>query len=121
MMTEGMLAGKRVLIAEDSWHVAHALRMTVEGEGGEVVGPSPTVARACRLLAEGEVDLALVDVDLRGEIAYPLLDALAAREIRTLVLSGYGDLGQLDRSAVMVLGKPVQPDRLVRAMRSALG
>lgn len=119
-MTEGVLEGKRVLIAEDSWHVAHALRMTVESEGGEVVGPSPTVARACRLLAEGQVDLALVDVDLRGEMAYPLLEALAARGIRAVVLSGYGDRVKLDCEAVLVLGKPVQPDRLVRAMRKVL-
>ncbi len=119
-MNDGALRGKRVLIAEDSWHVAHALKLTVEGEGGEVVGPTPTVARACRLLAEGEVDLALVDVDLRGEMAYPLLEALAARGIRAVVLSGYGDAAKLDREAVMVLGKPVQPDGLLRAMRSSL-
>ena len=120
LMTEGVLTGKKVLIAEDSWHVANALRMTVEGEGGEVVGPSPTVARACRLLDEGEVDLALVDLDLRGEMAYPLLEALAARGIRAVVLSGYGNGPRLDRESVTVLGKPVQPDGLVRAMRRAL-
>ena len=114
--------GKRVLIAEDSWHVAQALKMTVEAEGAEVVGPAPTVERACRLLAEGEVDVALVDVNLRDQMAWPLLDALADRGIKSVVLSGYqkkdgnGDYG---RTTVAVLGKPVQPDGLIKAMRRA--
>ena len=122
-MHGGALAGKRVLIAEDSWHVAHALRLTVEGEGAEVVGPVPTLKRAFGLLAgEGgdDIDLALVDMNLREELAFPLLEALGARGVKCVVLSGYRNLGELDDNAVAVLGKPVQPDGLIRAMRKAL-
>lgn len=119
-METGALDGKRVLIAEDSWHVAYALKMTVEGEGAEVLGPAPTVTRACNLLAENEVDLALVDVNLRDETAHPLIEALAARGIKAVVLSGYARPGDFDARMVAVLGKPVQPDRLLAAMRTAL-
>lgn len=119
-METGALKGKRVLIAEDSWHLAHALKMTVESEGAEVVGPVPTVKRACDLMADSEVDLALVDVNLRDETAHPLIEALVARGIKVLVLSGYARAGDFDESAVAVLGKPVQPERLLAAMRRAL-
>lgn len=119
-MLERALEHKRVLIAEDSWHIARALQMTVESEGAEVIGPVPTVARACALLADDDVDLALVDIDLRGEMAYPLIEALTARGIRSVVISGYRSLRDLEADTVTVLGKPVQPDVLLGAMRRAL-
>ena len=121
-MEADTFTGRRVLIAEDSWHVAQSLKMTVEAEGAEVVGPVPTVDRACRLLAETDVDLALVDVNLRDQMAWPLLEALADRGVRSVVLSGYRQNSEdLDYGGmtVAVLGKPVQPQGLIRAMRSA--
>ena len=114
------LAGKRILIAEDAWHIACSLKMTLEVEGVEVIGPAATVARACRLLTKEDLDLALVDFNLRGEMAYPLLDALVARGIKSVVLSGYRDISGLDAAMVTFLGKPVRPSRLLGAMRSAM-
>lgn len=115
-----MFEGKKILIAEDSWHIAHALKIMVEGEGAEVLGPVPTVSRACRLLDESEIDLALVDFNLRDETAFPLIEALIARGVKCIVLSGYRNLGGLDGSVVAVLGKPVQPEVLLRAVGQAL-
>ena len=119
-MKAGNLEGKRILIAEDSWHVAHALKLTVEGEGGEVVGPVPTVTRACDLLARSAVDLAIVDLNLRDETAHPLIEALAARGIKAVLMSGYARPGDFDASEVKVLGKPVEPRKLLATMRRAL-
>lgn len=119
-MQAEVLEGKRVLIAEDSWHIAFALKTTLEVEGAVVVGPAATLGQAQSLLAEREVDVALVDVNLRGEMAHPLLDALGARGIKVIVLSGYRNIPDLDTRTVAVLGKPVQTDRLLAAMRTAV-
>ncbi len=119
-MQAGALEGKRVLIAEDCWHIAFSLKTVLEGEGVAVVGPAATVARSCRLLAAEAIDLALVDFNLRGEMAWPLLDGLAARGIRCIVVSGYRNIAGLDETMVTQLGKPVRPGRLLGAMRSAM-
>ena len=119
-MQAGALEGKRVLIAEDCWHIAFALKMTLESEGARVIGPAASLKKARRLLEDDEVDVALVDVNLRGELAYPLLEALAARGVKSVVLSGYQDLSGLGHNTVAVLGKPVQPTQLLRAMRRAV-
>ena len=45
--------------------------------GAEVCGPGPTVARALRMAsAPGRLDAALLDVNLRGEAIWPVVDAL---------------------------------------------
>ena len=118
-MATAALDGMRVLIAEDSWPIALSLKATLERAGAQVVGPVPTVARACRLLDEEDIGLALVDVSLRDGMAHPLIEALTARGVKTVVLSGYPDVAGLDRDKVVLLAKPVEPEQLIEALRSA--
>jgi DNA-binding response OmpR family regulator len=54
------LRGVRVLIVEDNWHVAHALRALLETEGMVVSGTAATVNHALRLATEQKPDLAIV-------------------------------------------------------------
>ena len=119
-MQAGILEGKCVLVVEDSWHISAALKMTLEAEGVRVVGPAPTVRKARLLLDEAEVDAALVDMNLRGELCHPLLEALEARGINSVVLSGYRNVSGLGAHTVAVLAKPVESDRLLDAMQRAV-
>ena len=53
------------------------LQHDLEQGGAEVVGPVPSVADALRLVVTEEAnDDATLDVNLRGEKAYPVADAL---------------------------------------------
>jgi CheY-like chemotaxis protein len=59
--------------------------------GCTVLGPFNTVAKALRAALMEGFDLALLDVNIAGEKVYPVADALAARHIPFLFLSGYGE------------------------------
>ena len=56
------LEGVRVLVLEDTWHVAKALGAVLEQVGMDVSGPAATTAEARRLIAEHMPRMAVVDV-----------------------------------------------------------
>ena len=63
----------------------------VEGRGAEVVGLAGSVRDALDLVeAKGDrLDGAVLDINLRGERVYPVADALAARGVPFVFLTGY--------------------------------
>src|SRR3712207_5295705 len=84
------LRGCRILVVEDEYMMAEDLRRDLEKVGAEVVGPVPSVADALRLLAtEEELDGAVLDVNLRGEKAYPVADALRECGVPFVLATGY--------------------------------
>ncbi|MBO0764286.1 MAG: response regulator [Hyphomicrobiaceae bacterium] len=110
----------RVLVVEDQWHVANALKLLLEIEGMVVDGPASTAADALRLAAEQKPELAVVDINLKGKMAYGLIDQLRDQEVRIVVVSGYAVLPQLTEKVVAVLQKPVNGQQLLGALRRAL-
>jgi len=82
-----------VLVAEDRGLIAGKIAATLRRAGCVVVGPAPTLAVGLDL-ARQEADLgaAVLDIDLRGEAVYPLAEALQARGVPFLFLTGYGAL-----------------------------
>lgn len=84
-----MLSGKRVLIVEDRYLIASELAHEVQKMGGKVVGPSRSIAAAAQLVGEQPVDIGLLDVNLDGELIYPLAEILADRGVPIIFLTGY--------------------------------
>ena len=114
------LRGVRILVAEDHWHVANALRLVLETEGMEVSGPTATTVDALRLAIEQKPSLAIVDVNLKGEMAYGLIDQLHDQRIRIVLVSGYPVLPRLTGNVAAVLQKPFNRPELLAALRRAL-
>lgn len=113
----GSLAGLRVLVVEDEALVAMLVEDLLADLGCAVVGPFATVATALGAVAPGALDAALVDVNLGGERAYPLADALAAAGVPFVFLTGYGRAGVDPRYAeAAVLPKPFEAASLERAL-----
>jgi CheY-like chemotaxis protein len=107
----------RVLLVEDGWLVADALKLSLEKVGMVVVGPVATTAEARGLAAEHNPDLAVVDLNLNGEMAYTLLDWLHDRGTRVIVISGYEDLPKSLAKFAAILRKPFTPAALVTALQ----
>jgi DNA-binding response OmpR family regulator len=116
----GDLRGIRVLVVEDQWHVANALRSLLEVEGMEVSGPAGRIADAHRLADEYKPELAVIDVNLRGEMAYSLIDDLHDRGVRVVVISGYAVLPRLTAKVAAILQKPFNGPELLASLRRAL-
>lgn len=114
---EDVLRGLRVLVVEDVAVLAWRVRDVLQHAGAEVVGPAPDVPRALALLAGGDVDAAVLDMNLNGESADPIADVLAARGVPFVFLTGYGSGTAEGRHAGRpTLGKPLKPQVLIRAL-----
>jgi len=114
------LKGVRVLVVEDHWHVANALKLCLETEGMTVSGPAATTADAQRLATEQKPNLAVVDINLKGETAYVLIDHLIDRGVPVVVVTGYAVLPELTEKVVAVLQKPFNGPELLAALHRAL-
>ena len=121
-MTDDLLSGRRILIVEDEYLIADDLRSTLAAMGVEVLGPIASLDEALAYVASGKgIDLALLDVNLRGDMTFPVADALQERAIPFVFATGYDQCSLPDRfSATLRLEKPLQKDRLARAIRPLL-
>jgi hypothetical protein len=56
-----------------------------------VFGPVATIEQAESLVATERLDAAIIDLNLRGQLASDFIARLAARGLPCLIVSGYGD------------------------------
>lgn len=111
----------KILLVEDEALIAMDIADTLSEAGHEVVGPAATVSQARRLIAENvDLQFALLDVNLRGEPAYPVADMLNERGVAFVFTSGYGRTG-LDAKYALhaILPKPISKSALLRALDAA--
>lgn len=83
------LDGQRVLIVEDRYLIASNLAEAVSRMGGQVVGPARNLEAATELMDREPVEIALLDVNLEGEMVFPLAKALDDRGVPIVFLTGY--------------------------------
>jgi CheY-like chemotaxis protein len=90
-MAEG-LHGLRILLVEDEAMIALDLEFALQAAGYHVVGPVAGLAQAVALLRTEAIDAALLDVNLNGELSFPLAELLAERKIPFVFLTGYAEV-----------------------------
>jgi CheY-like chemotaxis protein len=115
------LAGLRVLIVEDELLVALETKSTIKDMGVTVLGPVPRIRSALDIVEKEPLDGALLDVNLgQRTTSYDIADALAARGIPFVFMTGYSrDILPPRFSARPVLSKPVVDTELAQAMLQA--
>jgi CheY-like chemotaxis protein len=107
-----------VLIVEDSWHVAKAMRSALEVLGMGIIGPTATTGEARRLVAEQKPMLALVDLNLKKEMAYGLVEELHRQDILVIVVSGYAVPEMPADMVAAFVQKPFSEADLITALRT---
>jgi DNA-binding response OmpR family regulator len=83
--------GMRVLVVEDTLLIAEVIADELRDRGCNVVGPAARLEQGLALAADEGLDGALLDVNLAGELCFPIADALAKRGVPFAFLTGYGD------------------------------
>ena len=83
------LAGRRVLVIEDSPVVGPFTADLLAELGCEAVGPAPNMATARELIEGEQFDAAILDLHIRGERVFPLCEALDAKGVPFVLTSGY--------------------------------
>ncbi|MBB5866448.1 response regulator [Xanthomonas sp. 3058] len=89
-MLDTLLRGRRILVVEDDYLLAESLSDLLTEAGVRVIGPVGNVPEALSLVASGyALDGALLDVNVRGQLVFPVADALIARGVPFSFCSGY--------------------------------
>ena len=85
------------------------------------MGPAGTVKQAAELIDRVPVDAAILDLNLHGELAFPLIERLMAGGTPCLIVSGYGRDAMPDLLRdVPSIEKPVSCARVVAALEAVL-
>ena len=79
----------RVLIVEDEYYLAADLAEALQARGARIVGPVGTFDEALAAVAADEIDMALLDMNLRGEMSFAVAERLAEAGIPFVIATGY--------------------------------
>lgn len=90
MMASLPLSNRRILVIEDEYLLATEMQDGLVKAGATVIGPVSGLSMALKLIEEtARIDGAVLDVNLRGEAAFPAAEMLEDRKVPTLFVSGY--------------------------------
>lgn len=112
----------RIALVDDHPTIVWGMERLIVGEGPrlQVVGTATTLGEARRLLSTARPDLVLLDLDLDGTSATPLIGEFAGQPMRFLAFSGQRDPAVLDAAmqagARGVIAKTERPDLILRAI-----
>jgi two-component sensor histidine kinase/CheY-like chemotaxis protein len=110
---ERHVAGNRLLLVEDEALTGMMMSEMLTELGFDVIGPFGRVADAIEAVGREDFHAAVLDVNLDGEMVYPVADAVAARGLPFVFITGYGSEGIDGRFAqVPVLQKPIERQML---------
>lgn len=111
------LNGTRVLIVEDEYYLADDLSRALVQAGAEIVGPVGTLAEANLKVGEGDFDCAVVDMNLRGNLAFPIVEQLQAAHVPFIVATGYNQSSLPNALRdVPRIEKPFSPHQVVNEL-----
>ncbi len=116
------LYNRRILIVEDDYLQAFALRNELTDRGAEVIGPLGSLDLALQQTKlEQHIDAAVVDVSLGGEPAFSLVDELVQRDIPLMFSTGCGaDVLPYRHQHIHRCEKPMSAHSLAEALRDLL-
>jgi PAS domain S-box-containing protein len=108
-----VIPGNRLLLVEDEALTGMMMSDMLTDLGFDVIGPFGRVADAMAAIKREDFHAAVLDVNLDGEVVYPVADAVLARGVPFVFVTGYSADG-IDRrfAQVPVLQKPIERQML---------
>jgi two-component sensor histidine kinase/DNA-binding response OmpR family regulator len=108
-----VVPGNRLLLVEDEALTGMMMSDMLTELGFDVIGPFGRLADAMAAAGREDFQAAVLDVNLDGEMVYPVADAVLARGVPFVFVTGYSPEG-IDRrfAQVPVLQKPIERQML---------
>lgn len=119
-MSERCLRGKRILIVEDEFIVAIMVEDMLSEFGAVIAASVRTIEQATDFAREGEFDIAVLDVNVRGSRINPVAAIIASRGIPFVLATGYSSVELGNIRAGGMIEKPYTPEKLKSALCLAL-
>jgi CheY-like chemotaxis protein len=120
-LAERFCKGLRVLLVEDESVIAMLTENMLAELGCEDIAIAGSIAQALNAIDRNPPDLAVLDVNLRGQMVLPVAEKLAAAGIPFAFATGYGASDVLAGwKRYPVIQKPFGMPELERALRQAL-
>jgi CheY-like chemotaxis protein len=115
------LTGKRVLVVEDEAMAAMLLEDMLGSLGCEVVGVAARLDVAQQQAQTVAIDVATLDVNLAGQMSYPVAVILRSRNIPFVFATGYRSIAlPTELRDAVVLAKPYSEGQLSNALLRSL-
>lgn len=112
-------AKRRVLVVEDEMLIGMLLEDMLTDLGHEVAAVVPRLKEALAAADRETYDLAILDVHLHGESAFPVAEALIKKGVPFVFATGYGERGLPENyRGRPVLQKPFAKDDLERVLKT---
>lgn len=113
----GSLAGLRVFVAEDEFHILQLIEDMLTDLGCAVVDVASNLRAALDSAGTTQAQIAVLDVNLQGKTIYPVARALKDRGIPIVFSTGYGFAGiEAEWEPYPVIQKPFAIEELAAAL-----
>jgi DNA-binding NtrC family response regulator len=106
---------RKILLLEDEVLIAMDMEDRLLDSGYDVIGPFASVSDALDAIEQAPIDGAVVDLNLGGEMSFPVIEALKARGLPVIVCSAYADLPEFKTRLpdVPLISKPCDTGKLI--------
>jgi DNA-binding response OmpR family regulator len=119
-VSERPLHGLRVLVVEDDYFIAIEMCNALREAGADVIGPARDLEAGLAAIRREQIDCGVLDINLRGRMAFQLATELRARKIPAIFATGYdASMIPAELADVARLEKPVDLVALRRAIEAA--
>jgi DNA-binding response OmpR family regulator len=119
---ESPLSGRRVLVVEDEYFLADDIVRALTALGAQIIGPYGDIDEANDAVDRDiAIDAAIMDVNLRDELVFPLARILRARKVPFVFTTGY-DPSSVDAEFqdVQFWAKPLDVTALTRELTAMI-
>jgi two-component SAPR family response regulator len=112
-----------ILLLEDDLLLAMDMEDHLLQTGHKIVGPFGRIVDALDAIPRNALDGAIVDLNLHGELSFPVIEALQERDVPVIICSGYAELPELKGrlKGLPMLPKPWNAQKLNRMMEETFG
>ena len=115
-----MSPGRTILIVEDEPLIAMMLEDFLESLGHSIAGTCDSVEVAITHVEKGGFDLAILDVNLKGENVWPVASLLRERNVPFVIATGgHVDPPPPEFNDAPIIEKPYTVDRVTPAIDAA--
>ncbi|MBM0103189.1 response regulator [Steroidobacter sp. S1-65] len=115
------LDGARVLLLEDEFLIALDAEQILHELGAREVETTSTLSEAEERAQVGRYDVALLDVNVNGQMSFGLADFLRSRGVPVVFATGYELRDRaLGIDPALCVSKPYTSERLGQALHAAL-